>query len=50
MEKKCEYCKHRGQETIDDVGSCNLCEDHDFFQPDPLLMARCKSEGEEVWQ
>lgn len=45
MEKKCKYCKHRGQETMADVGSCNLCEDHDFSQLDPLLTARWKGEG-----
>lgn len=34
MTKTCENCKHRGQETMADVGSCNCCEDFEFYIPD----------------
>ena len=27
----CSGCIHRGQETIGDVGSCNLCENGSYF-------------------
>ena len=29
----CSKCSHVGQETTDDVASCNCCDDGEFFDP-----------------
>jgi hypothetical protein len=29
----CSLCSHVGQETTDDVASCNCCDDGEFFDP-----------------
>jgi len=29
----CMICSHVGQETKDDVASCNCCDDGEFFDP-----------------
>ena len=29
----CSNCSHVGQETTDDVASCNCCDDGEFFDP-----------------
>ena len=29
----CSACSHVGQETTDDVTSCNCCDDGEFFDP-----------------
>lgn len=33
MQVRCENCIHEGQETMADVGSCNCCENFDYFKP-----------------
>lgn len=34
MQNECKNCRHRGWETMADVGSCNCCDNGEFFSPD----------------
>lgn len=37
MDHRCKNCQHRGQETISDVGSCNCCDNGEFFAAEVTL-------------
>lgn len=41
---RCEKCLHRGQETMSDVGSCNCCDNGEFFSPMPGYLKFAENE------